>query len=379
MFVLLASFLSETSAPGQSLAVQIILPVTGVVIGWMLKSITDFLVATGKERADRKKCTFYLVRAWKALFDYEQFLSSATLARPEIEQYEKRRVMLAEQFLSRIAEDRDSLVTGVDMLASLDPIAAAKLDSTIKQIRWALQPTSSADTKDPRAYVSMINSQNDLIAWTLSHFEQMAQKLARRSGFIQNRKLGAWFENSRRSSKQSNDGPRWDMTRIGEDKLRRIFCDPIEWHKAKWTATLFHLEQEPPGLGIGFRNFEAGKRIFEGWIERVGHVDDSGKILVSIIEGPVAGEPDGYTVVISMSVPDKDEETAALSHRMISLDGSPNLQRFKKAYAAAGRYCLFPAHVTRPSGRIEKVDLSLSIEKSDLRFFKTSESNVSGN
>jgi hypothetical protein len=45
-----------------------------------------------------------------------------------------------------------------------------------------------------------------------------------------------------------------------------------------------------------FADFDAGKRIFEGWIKRVGHRDEFEEIRASIVEGPISGKPDGYTV-----------------------------------------------------------------------------------
>lgn len=102
---------------------QSLLPLIGVIIGWLLKSGTDFLTASHRERVTRRKCTFYLLRAWKALLDYERFVSVATSNRPDIEEYEPNRASFAARFLSRISEDKDSLVTGIDMLATIDPTA----------------------------------------------------------------------------------------------------------------------------------------------------------------------------------------------------------------------------------------------------------------
>jgi hypothetical protein len=172
-----------------------LLPIIGVVIGWMLKSATDFLTASHRERATRRKCTFYLLRAWKALLDYDRFVCLATSLQPDIGNYEPMRQSFAARFLSRIAEDQDSLVTGVDMLASIDPTAAAQLDNTIKNIREALKPGfSSAPETDPHGYIVAMNSHNDLIDWTLSDFQTMAEKLAARSGFFQKRKISRWIQ-----------------------------------------------------------------------------------------------------------------------------------------------------------------------------------------
>lgn len=382
-----------------------LLPIIGVVVGWMLKSGTDFLTASHRERATRRKCTFYLLRAWKALLDYERFVSLVTSRKPDVEEYEPLRQSFATRFLSRIAEDKDSLATGVDMLASIDPTAAAQLDNTIKNIRLAVQPGFEGLIKDdPHAYVEAMNSHNELIDWTLSDFQDMAEKLARRSGFFQKRKVSSWFKARLEGGKEFKDSIASFEKRLEERKAKQaetvatpspkaflqIFTDPIEWDKAKWSGTVFIYDpqgrrSQAPGLGIGFADFEVGKRIFEGWIKRVGHVDKFEEIRLSIVEGPLPDKPDGYTVLISSNPentirrkqhtdPDfKPTNVMLLSrmHRMNPSPGSPHLEMFKQAFKDFGYYRLFPAHVTK--SEIKEMDVSLYVEKRDIHFVQASD------
>jgi hypothetical protein len=172
--------------------------------------------------------------------------------------------------------------------------------------------------------------------------------------------------------------------------LLQIFTDPIQWDKAKWSGTVFiydpeGLKKQIPGLGTGFADFEIGKRIFEGWIKRVGHIDQFEEIRVSIIEGPLPGKADGYTIMIS-SNPDHTIRRKQQSepefrptnvmlvsrmHRMNPSPGSKNLERFKKAFSDFGFYRVFPAHVA--NHQIEDMDLSLYVEKREIHFVHTSE------
>jgi hypothetical protein len=383
-----------------------LLPLIGVVVGWMLKAGTDFLTASHRERATRRKCTFYLLRAWKALLDYERFVSLATSSRPDVEEYEPLRVSFAARFLSRIAEDKDSLVTGVEMLASIDPTAAVQLDNTIKNIRQVVRPGFSELIKnDPHAYIEAMNKHNDLIDWTLSDFEDMAERLAKRSGFLQRRKVSAWFQARRKGSQEFKAEFASFERRVQERKAKasenstvskspkaflQIFTDPVEWDKAKWSGTVFiydpeGLRKQIPGLGIGFADFEAAKRIFEGWIKRVGHIDEFEEIRISIIEGPIPGKPDGYTVMVS-SNPDHtirrkqqtdpefrptDVMLISRMHRMNPSAGSQNLARFKQAFNDFGFYRLFPAHVA--NHQIGDMDVSVYVEKREIHFVQTSE------
>jgi hypothetical protein len=356
------------------------------MVGWGLKSATDLLTSSFKERATRRKCTFYLLRAWKALLDYERFVNLSSSSRPAIQEFEEQRRLFAQQFLSRVGEDKDSLVTGVDMLASIDPTAAAKLDNAVKNIRRTLESTFAAVvTDDPVKYVEAMNNHNDLLDWTLSQFEEMGTSLAQRSGLFQARKVEAWFKARRKVSEigdelvtfQKRFGPAKDRTfkttlhGFSSETLRETFSDVMIWHKAKWRATAFvHRDEALPGLGIGFDNLEAGKRIFERWIDEIGRDDSSDRIGVSIVEGPISGAPPGYTVLVYSDAEPIDKKTLQM-HRMISSNEAPNVQRFKAAYAAAGRYTLFPFQVD-DNNSVTAIEASLTIEKRNIRFVHSS-------
>jgi hypothetical protein len=294
--------------------------------------------------------------------------------------FEEEREALAKQFLSRVAEDKDSLGMGVDMLATIDPVAAAELDNAMKNIRQLLESIrADSPVNDAVRYIEVITRHNDVIDWTLLQFEEMAEKLAKRSGPLQKRRIGKWFA-ARRQNSQSGDGTAF-RKRMGPkegrplkltisgytpEQLRRTFSDVIEWDKAKWAATVFAIPKHGvPKLGIGFADFEAGKGILARWIKEIGPTDVADKIGVSIVEGPIAGEPDGYTVMLFYDAKPIDNRSAHL-HRMISADDAPNLQKFKQRYFANGEYDLFPAHVDRDT--VLQTDFSLCIRKRRLRF-----------
>jgi hypothetical protein len=183
-----------------------ILPLVGVVVGWVLKAGTDLFTERSKERAIRRKCTFYLLRAWKALLDYERAVSFLTSKRPDVNEYEPLRDHFAERFLARIGEDKDCLMAGVEALASIDPTAAAQLDNTIKNIRSALRGGFEEIIKDdPAGYVEAMNSHNSLIDWTLADFQSMAEKLAGKTGLYQKWKVSAWCQSRIDGGKEFKD------------------------------------------------------------------------------------------------------------------------------------------------------------------------------
>ena len=141
-----------------------LLPLIGVLLGWLLTTGRDAYISRQKERATFRKCTFYLLRAWKALLDYERAVTFLTASQPSVESYEPTHSHFAELFIDRISEDKDSLQTGIEMLASVDPTGAVQLDNTVKNIRRVLKDDfAELLQRDPVAYVEVMNRHNGLI------------------------------------------------------------------------------------------------------------------------------------------------------------------------------------------------------------------------
>jgi len=174
------------------------------------------------------------------------------------------------------------------------------------------------------------------------------------------------------------------------EALLQMFVDPEEWDEAVWTATVFLYDQtgqndkQPAGIGIGFADFEAGKKIFRGWKDRLGHVDKFEELRISIIEGPIPDEPTGYTVFISSNpvntIKRKQLIDPAFSpvhimvvsrkHRMNPAPNSPHLRMFKETYGRHGRYLLFPAHVS--NNQLKDMELEMGILKKEINFVESS-------
>ena len=174
------------------------------------------------------------------------------------------------------------------------------------------------------------------------------------------------------------------------DALIQCFIEPADWDVANWGATAFLYDptgtsSEYPGIAIGFRNFEIGKKIFDGWIGRLGHLDSHEELRVSIIEGPIPSDPHGYTVLISSNplhtvkrkqLLDPDFRPAkfvrlARLHRMNPALNSPHLRLFKAHFARLKRYQIMPAHFDGLG--IKEVAHSRFIEKAELNFLRSSD------
>ncbi len=169
-----------------------------------------------------------------------------------------------------------------------------------------------------------------------------------------------------------------------------LLLSPIEvklWDAAKWSATFFIWGQGiVPTLGIAYRNEKAGRKIFDGWRERFGDIDSENELRIAIIDGPINGEEDGYTVHISLDpmVFDKKMKEAGLVdglnltlmvsriNRMTPRNGLANLERFKAEFAKHKKYKLAPAVVSESGQECEPL-MGLGILKSNIVFKHSSE------
>lgn len=129
------------------------------------------------------------------------------------------------------------------------------------------------------------------------------------------------------------------------------------WNAAKWSATFFVItDDSPPILGIAFRHEEQARKIFEGWRERFGNADDEDELRIAVIEGPIEGEEDGYSVHICLN-PDavikrmtemgmqREADLFLMVSRMNRMNpanGMENLERFKVSLEKHKEYLLTP-------------------------------------
>lgn len=157
------------------------------------------------------------------------------------------------------------------------------------------------------------------------------------------------------------------------------------WNAAKWSATFYSFQEgHPPVLGLAFLNEAPARKIFEEWHERYGDNDKYEELRISIVEGKVAGEDDGYTVHVG---PDPNAVIKRFNaagyafdndllvgvsrlNRMTPPQGSPNLARFKDKYANYKTYYLAPG-VVSSDGKSLKPIFELGIFKGRILFRNT--------
>jgi hypothetical protein len=160
------------------------------------------------------------------------------------------------------------------------------------------------------------------------------------------------------------------------------------WNAAAWKATLFAFQMgKPPTLGIAYTNEEPARKIFEQWHMRYGNNDEFEELRISIIEGPIKGQGDGYSVHVGTD-PDAwlkrlkaagytvSEHDIYLSvsriNRMNPEPGSKNLEIFKQLYREHKIYFLAPCVISKDLKSVAPF-FDLAIRKGKIEFRNVSD------
>jgi hypothetical protein len=141
-----------------------------------------------------RRATFYLLKNYKALLDYDRGTTYFRRNRPPVAEFEPWRATLQARFLGESEGNLQSTSTAIDLLASLDPPLAIRLHNTLRNMTFAFQRNLSEVSKqDVQAYAGLLQTQDRLVATTLDELRIAALHVARRSGFGQHRKVERWI------------------------------------------------------------------------------------------------------------------------------------------------------------------------------------------
>ena len=179
----------------------------GVVVGWGLKSLSDYL---GRRREDIRtynKSVFFILRAWKNLLHYDRATDYFRKKKPTSEEFEAWRSILAGQFLENFQDQAETVSEAVRVLSTADPVLATRLDSTIRRIlRTFPSHVSQLATSDPERYRQLIYNQDYVVDLTLNDFEKVAGTLSARSGLLPQLRVALYFRSVKRGTKEFTQG-----------------------------------------------------------------------------------------------------------------------------------------------------------------------------
>ena len=135
--------------------------------------------------------------------------------------------------------------------------------------------------------------------------------------------------------------------------------DVALWDKANWNGFgfLYH-PQEGAGIILSYGNPDAGKRIFDKWIEKFGHVDKDELIKITIIKGVDEKHPYWYRVHISSNIEssnsDNSNKLLTITSRIHEMEAntSQNLNDLIGMFNITKRYQLYPAKISEKGNDI---------------------------
>lgn len=178
-----------------------LLPLLGVGLGWGLKSLSDYLTSRKTERQTFRRATFYLLKSFKALLDYDRGTEYFRRSRPPIDEFEPWRARLQARF--REAYETNSATTNetINLLASVDPTGAARLHNTLVNIELAFRRNlGEVAEASPPTYAEMLKTLGELVAFTLHDLKTAALSTARKCGPLDARRVRKWIDERERGN-----------------------------------------------------------------------------------------------------------------------------------------------------------------------------------
>lgn len=139
------------------------------------------------------------------------------------------------------------------------------------------------------------------------------------------------------------------------------------WDKAKWGGIGFaYAPGHPPIMGFLFKDFEAGKKIFQRWKTKFGAVDAKNEIRITIIQGISVTNPAYYKVVVTNEIPPASKVKGKIisgvtRYNVMTPENPHNFAQFLKLYAQHGSFGIAPG-LMDPT-RIRSLDMSKLSEK----------------
>lgn len=184
------------------------------------------------------------------------------------------------------------------------------------------------------------------------------------------------------------------LRELDEKERKTLFISGLmnqeKWEKAKWkngALYLFSSEGDlPPVFAVLFQDLDLGIEIFKEIIDLVGQEDKNERLRISIVEGDVPNQKEGYFVVIGENIEStnkllsdsengKQIQYLAINQRIQRMRPNPdsdNLANFKKEYEKHGCYHLAPAtKIEHPKKGIgHKIGMDFKILKHKIEFRK---------
>ena len=181
--------------------------------------VYDHLVSRKAETRVFRKATFYLLKDYKALFDYERGTTYFRQHKPPVEEFEPWRAILVARFLEESQANSESVSTAIELLASVDPPLAIRLHNTLRNTAFVFRRNlGQVAEQDEKTYAELLYTQDKLVATTLNELQSALLHTAKCSGFGQRRRVQAWIDERLKGQADFGKG----MDEQGDLRLRAI-------------------------------------------------------------------------------------------------------------------------------------------------------------
>ncbi|BDS11469.1 hypothetical protein [Aureispira anguillae] len=146
------------------------------------------------------------------------------------------------------------------------------------------------------------------------------------------------------------------LNNYGHNKRKAYsLIDVPLWDEAGWISFGIFQYQKGIGIALGFKDANYGKKIFDGWINKMGTTDKEEIIKICIIKGVNKAHPHWYKVLITsnmvkMNHPDTQIFTLTSRYREFFPNTSTNLDNLIMAYKHTKKYLLCPAETINNTG-----------------------------
>ncbi len=173
------------------------------------------------------------------------------------------------------------------------------------------------------------------------------------------RKTPLEFKTKTAEKKLDHNQEELNQNDVSHNKRKVLSIIDIKlWDTAKWQG--FGVFSSPSGIGIflGFENQEAGKKIFDDWIKKIGNKDLDELIKITIIKGVNKNKPFWYRVHITMNLDSKEFQSNELIISMsriheMNAENSNNLDILTNGFNALKQYQLCPATISTTKESIQ--------------------------
>ncbi|MDP8568045.1 hypothetical protein [Methylophilus aquaticus] len=148
---------------------------------------------------------------------------------------------------------------------------------------------------------------------------------------------------------RKNKSEKFELPKDHRDIQVRSVIDMHLWDRARWSGTGFsYFPNQPPIIGLLFRDEEAARKIFSRWKERFGNDDKKEEIHIAIIRGISESHPSHYIVLITSGksdISDSNNQVFMQTNRMNTMEPKTdeNLSKFIAQYQLFKCFYLMPA------------------------------------